>query len=411
MFLYKEGELVLQQGEKPISVQEIAGGEKTPFYLYDIQGIREWYEGFQKSFELGIGLSGPGPCIFFAMKANFNPEVLKVFLSQGGGLDVVSLGEAKRALSLGFSPKKLVFSGVGKSFEELELAVEKEFFQINAESLPELQRLSRVAKLKNKEVSVGLRVNPNVDFESHPYIKTGLKGHKFGFEEPELKEALEFIKSQPLLKLQGISMHIGSQIFELEALFQAIKACKKLFEDLKSTFPLLKVLDIGGGLGFNYQSEGLEEEKQRLKDFSQVLKAIFKDFKAQVITEPGRFLVAPFALLCAKVEYIKQSGNKRFVILNSGMNHFLRPALYKAKHRILPLKKQEPLSKYDVVGPICETGDTFAKDCLLPPIKEGDWLAIADTGAYGFVLSNSYNLQVPAKEISFDKGQKLPPCP
>ena len=405
MFLYQDNLLVLQQGEKQIPVQEIAQQEKTPFYLYDLQGIREWYDFFQKSFLKPY--PGQNYGVFFAMKANSNPEILKAFLSQGAGLDLVSLGEAQRALKLGFSPQKLIFSGVGKSFEELELAVEKKFFQINVESQPELQRLSRICQLKKKRADIGLRVNPHVDFKSHPYIKTGLKGHKFGLDEKSLKEALEFIKNQPLLKLKGISMHIGSQIFDLEALFQAVKAIKKLFEELRNSFPSLEILDIGGGLGFNYQSEGLEEEKQRLKDFSQGLGAIFKDFKAQIITEPGRFLLAPFGLLCAKVEYVKQSENKKFIILNSGMNHFLRPALYKAYHRILPLKKQGPLSAYDVVGPICETGDTLVQNCLLPPLKEGDWLAIADTGAYGFVLSNSYNLQVPVREISFDKGQKL----
>ena len=398
MFLYENNHLILQQGRKKVLIQEIVKREKTPFYLYDIQGIKEWYHFFQKTTQC---------LVFFAMKANSNPDILRAFLSQGAGLDVVSLGEAQRALQVGFSPKKIVFSGVGKSFEELELAVEKGFFQINVESLSELKRLAKICELKKKSADIGLRVNPNVDFESHPYIKTGLKGHKFGLEEEQFQAALVFIKKQPLLKLKGISMHIGSQIFDLEPFFQAVKSIKKLFEDLKSSFPLLQVLDLGGGLGINYQSKDLEEEKQRLKELSSGLNRIFQAFSDQIIIEPGRFLVAPFALLCSKIEYIKKSSNKNFIILNSGMNHFLRPALYKARHRILPLKQGKKLEAYDVAGPICETGDTFAQNCLLPYLKEGDWLAVADTGAYGFVMSSSYNLQIPVREISFDKGKKV----
>ena len=245
-----------------------------------------------------------------------------------------------------------------------------------------------------------------MDFSAHPYIKTGLKGHKFGFEEEELPPLLTFIRSHHLIQLQGLSMHLGSQIFNLKPLFQAIKHLKELYEKLKNEKYCLKTLDIGGGLAINYQKPGFEEEKTRVKQFGQGLKRLLKDFDGTVITEPGRLLTARSGILCAKVEYVKKSPKKQFVILNSGMNHFLRPALYGAQHRILPLKKsKDPKQTYDVVGPICETGDSLAKNYPLPPVKSGDWLAIADTGAYSFVMSNQYNLQLPVIEICFYKGK------
>ena len=400
MFIYQNSRLVLKQGKKILPLEEIAQKEGTPFYLYDIQGMREWYQSFVKETQNQVK-------VFFAMKANFNKHVLKTFQKEGAGLDVVSGGEARLAQDCGFRPQDIVFSGVGKTVEELETAVQQSFFQINVESFEELKRLNQICIKKQKKASLALRINPNVDFSSHPYIKTGLSGHKFGLEESELKEILNFIKNNKLLDLQGLSMHIGSQIFDLNPLFQAIHYLKSLYEKWQAEGWDLKVLDIGGGLGFNYQTESLEEEKKTLKEFGQRLKQTFKGFKGRVITEPGRFLTAPFGLLCAGIEYIKKSPSKQFIILNSGMNHFLRTALYSEEHRILSFKQSRKREKYDVAGPICETGDCFAKDVLLPKQKAGEALAIADTGAYGFVMANAYNLQTPVKEMAFDQGEKL----
>lgn len=401
MFIYQNNTLVLKQGDVVTPVERIAKYQKSAFYLYDIYGLRQWYQLFLKNSQNQLK-------VFFAMKANFNPSVLKTFLEEGAGVDVVSGGEARRAQELGFNPKKIVFSGVGKTFSELEEAVEKGFFQINVESLEELKRLAQICKQKNKTAPIGLRINPNIDFPAHPYIKTGLSGHKFGFEEEELPVILNFIRSHKELQMQGLSMHLGSQIFDLKPLFQAIQHLKKLYEKLKSERFPLSTLDIGGGLGVNYERPDLEEEKTRLKNFGQGLKEILKNFEGTVITEPGRLLIARFGILCAKIEYIKKSPKKQFAILNSGMNHFLRPALYNAKHRLLPFKqKKGPKQVYDVVGPICETGDTIVKNCLLTELKSGEGLAIADTGAYGFVMANPYNLQPPAIEIAFDRGKIL----
>ena len=398
MFCYRYKQLILKQGETSLPLIEIAKKEKSPFYLYDIQGLREWYQFFSSQMPAQV---------FFAMKSNFNKWLLKALQKEGAGVDVVSGGEASLAMECGFSPQKIVFSGVGKSKEELEMALRKKFFQINVESFEELKRLAQISSQKNQVAPIALRITPNIDFPSHPYIKTGLSGHKFGLEISELKEILAFIKKSPSLSLQGLSMHLGSQIFDLKPLLQAIQFLKRLYEQLKQENWALKTLDIGGGLGINYQKEDQEQEKARLTEFGQALKDLFKNSSAQLLTEPGRFLVARFGLLCAKVEYVKKSSKKQFVILNSGMNHFLRPALYSAQHRILSFKLNETLQKYDVVGPICETGDSFAKDILLPEIKEGEYLAIADTGAYGFVMANSYNLQLPVTETAYDQAKKL----
>ena len=401
MFFYKDSNLVFKQGKSIITIKDIAKNRSESFYLYDIDGLKKWYRYFVKATQTRLK-------IFFAMKANFNKHILKAFLEEGSGVDVVSIGEARLARAIGFNPQQIVFSGVGKSVLELTEAVKDDFFQINIESLEELKKLAKICREQNKSCKIGLRINPNVNFESHPYIKTGLSGHKFGFEEEELPVLLKFIRSQKPLQLQGLSMHLGSQIFDLEPLSKAISRVMELYKKLKSEQYPLSVMDIGGGLGVNYQNCDFEEERERLDSFGKRLNKLLKGFEGTVIAEPGRFLVARFGLLCAKVEYIKKSPKKQFIILNSGMNHFLRPALYGAKHRLLPLENSESdKQSYDVVGPICETGDTVAKDYLLPKIKSGDWLAIADTGAYGFVLANHYNLREPATEICFSKGKRL----
>ena len=392
MFCYEDNQLVLKKEKESLRIQDIANQQNTPFYLYDLEGIRKWCRFFLSQTHLEV---------FFAMKCNFNKEVLKVFQDEACGVDVVSLGEAKRALDVGFPPEKILFSGVGKTKDELEFALSKSFFQINIESFEELKRMLFIAQKQKRKAKLGIRINPNIDFESHPHIKTGLTGHKFGLEESRLPELLDFISSHSdSLHLQGLSMHIGSQIFDSSALLEACSTLKKLFYKVKAKGFPLETLDIGGGLGVNYKVAGLLEEEQNLKNFTEALKKEFKDFKARVLTEPGRFLAAKFGILCARVEYVKKTPEKNFVILNSGMNHFMRTALYGAEHRVLNLVKREGEELYDVVGPICETGDTFYKNAKLSPVKEGDWLAIADTGAYGFVMANHYNLQTPAKEIS-----------
>lgn len=402
MFCYKKDTLILQQGDQHIPIKDLVKNRNQACYLYDIYGIRSWYKYFLQATNHQLK-------IFFAMKSNFNLEVLKTFQKQGSGIDVVSIGEVRRAQEAGFLYKDIVFSGVGKNFEELSLAVKDDYFQINVESFQELQRLAHICKIQNKSCAIGLRVNPNIRCETHPYIQTGLQGHKFGFLESEIPNLLQYITKNPCLKLQSLSMHIGSQIQDLEPFIQAISCLKDLYISVKKQGYPLQVMDIGGGLGINYNHPNFEEEKIKITRFGEALKNILTGFDDQVIMEPGRFLIARHGVLCAQVEYIKKTPTKTFIILNSGMNHFLRPALYKAKHRILSLSNPygKPVKKYDIVGPICETGDTLVQDYLLPETQAGSWLLIADTGAYGFVMANSYNLQYPIEEIAIDHGSIL----
>ena len=405
MFVYENGHLMLRHGRHSVRVSEVAKGRSQAFYLYDIGGLREWYRFFCHSVK-GLRLK-----TFFAIKANSNHQVLKALQAEAAGADVVSSGEAILALKAGFSPKRIIFSGVGKSSKELSFAVKKGLFQLNVESFEELKKLAQISKRQKKVCKIGLRLNPNVDFPSHPYIKTGLSGHKFGIEEEDLPEILAFIRSSVSgrwIQLQGLSIHLGSQIFDPKPLFQAIRHLKKTYNSLKREHSTLQVLDIGGGFGVHYQRSDFEKEKALLKSFGQGLKNILKDFDGLLIAEPGRVLSARFGILCAKIEYIKKSRNKKFVILNSGMNHFLRSALYGAEHRILPLYvRSEKKETYEVVGPICETADCFAKNKQLPVLKAGGWLAIADTGAYGYTMASVYNGRPLPKEIGFYKGKEI----
>lgn len=403
MFEYWKNHLCLKQGPHRIKLSDIAQKEKTPFYLYDLNGIKEGYNSFRKhTFFL--------PKIFYAMKANNNFQVLRVFQKAGAGVDVVSGGELQLALKAGFQPKKIVFSGVGKTKEELRLALKKNIFQINVESFGELKALAKIAKQLKKKPAIALRINPNVDFKSHPYIKTGLSGHKFGFNEEELPLALKFIHSEKsALSFQGLSMHLGSQIFDTAPLFKAIKRLKTLYKNLQKMkeFPL-KTLDIGGGLGVDYNREELSDKGELLKKFGAEFKNLFQNFPDQILMEPGRFLVARYGLLCTQVEYIKKSHRKTFAIVHTGMHHFLRPALYGDFHKLIPFyEKPGKKQYYEIAGPICETADTLSKKSLFPELSAGDWLAVRDTGAYGFVMANDYNLREKAKEICFMNGKKF----
>ena len=401
MFEFQGDCLCLKQGDHSIKLKDITQGKKNPFYLYDLDGIRDWYHLFRKNVPSSTE-------VFYAMKANNNFQVLKAFQEEGAGVDVVSGGEITLAKEVGFPPDKMIFSGVGKTSEEITTALKWGLLQINVESLEELKAIHHIAKNLNKSASIALRMNPDVDVESHPYIRTGRADHKFGIDESQLPEILEFIKqNSKTLSLQGLSQHIGSQIFDLESVLKAAQSLKSLYENLLKEGFSLKTLDIGGGLGVDYHSSGLDKERLLLNKYGKVLKELFQNFPGRIFVEPGRFLIARFGLLCVRVEYVKKTSSKTFAIVNSGMHHFLRPALYQATHRILPLRTGSKTEIYDVAGTICETGDIFGKNVTLPTLKPGDWLALADTGAYGHVMSNNYNLQVPVKEVPFSKGIRM----
>lgn len=401
MFEFQGDCLCLKQGDHSIKLEDIAQRENKPFYLYDLDGIRNWYRLFRNTLPSSTE-------VFYAMKANNNFQVLKTFQKEGVGVDVVSGGEIALAKEAGFPPDKMIFSGVGKTSEEITTALQWGLLQINVESLEELKAIHHIAKNFKKSASIALRINPDVDVESHPYIRTGRVDHKFGIDESQIPEILEFIKqNHKILHLQGLSQHIGSQIFDLKSVLKAAQSLKSLYEKLLREGFDLKTLDMGGGLGVDYNSPGLDKDRLLLNEYGKTLEKLFKGFSGRIFVEPGRFLIARFGLLCIRVEYVKKTPHKTFAIVNSGMHHFLRPALYQATHRILPLRAGPKKEIYDVVGTICETGDIFGKDITLPTLKPGDWLALADTGAYGHVMSNNYNLQIPVQEVPFSQGTRL----
>ena len=405
MFEYWKDRLTLNQGGRRLPLADLAQKEKRPFYLYDAAAVRERYRFFRQS--------APSVSqIFYAVKANNNKHILKALLNEGAGADIVSAGEMRLALKTGFPPQKIVFSGAGKTKEELTAALKAGLFQINTENLGEIEVLAGLAERFRKKPAIALRINPNVNFRSHPYIKTGLADCKFGFNESHLPEALRLIRLHgKFLKFQGLSMHIGSQIFASGAFLQAIRFLKDLFENLRRQgFSSLKTLDIGGGWGVNYNRKTLPPDKKSLPVFGKKLQKLMKDFRGEILAEPGRFLTAPFGLLCSRVEYVKKTRKKSFVILNTGMNHLLRPALYGADHAVLPFVRPPRGARrrfYEVTGPVCETADVLNRKALLPEVRPGDWLAIRDAGAYGFVMANNYNLREPAKEIVFAGGKRL----
>ena len=389
---YQKEQLYLVQGKQKHNLLSLARKTKTPFYLYDLTGLLERLQFFKTH-------TAPAH-LHYAMKANSHPEILKAFCKKGAGVDVVSGGEITLALEAGFKGRDIVFSGVGKTKEEIELALKTDILQFNVESLSELKKISETATSLNKEARIAFRMNPDIDVNTHPYIKTGLREHKFGLEPeqlPRLKEILRKYSSH--LKLQGLTLHMGSQIHDLKPLKSGILKIKNLYEEMREEFDL-KTFDVGGGLGIDYRSQDRNQDLKLIKEYGSFLKELSKTVKAQILTEPGRIITARFACLIGEVQYIKSTSYKNFAILNTGMHHLIRPCLYQAYHQIIQLeKKPGPGLVYDVVGPICESSDIMGKDRVFSGLEEGDFMAILDTGAYGAVMLSSYNAQKPPKEL------------
>ena len=392
---YQKKLLYLIQGKQKHNLLSLARKIKTPFYLYDLTGTLERLNLFKKH-------TAPTH-LHYAMKANSHPEILKAFSKEGVGVDVVSGGEIQLALKAGFTGQDMVFSGVGKTKEEIELALNKNILQFNVESLSELKKIAQIATSLSKKAPIAFRMNPDIDVDTHPYIKTGLREHKFGMELEQLPELKEILKQHPShLKLQGLTLHMGSQIHDLKPLKAGILKIKSLYKEIQEEFNL-KTFDVGGGLGIDYRSQDRSQDLQLIKEYGSFLKELSKTVKAQILTEPGRIITARFACLIGEVQYIKSSSYKNFAILNTGMHHLMRPCLYQAYHHIIQLeKKPGPSRSYDVVGPICESSDVLGKDRIFSGLEEGDFLAILDTGAYGSVMVNNYNAQNPPKELIFD---------
>lgn len=378
-----------------VSLSSLVKGKTKPVYIYNLSSIQKRVD-FMKTHLAGLNTQ-----MFYAVKANANPQVLHLFKNSGLGVDVVSIGEATWALENGFKPSDILFSGVAKSKNEITLALEKDFFQINAESVEEIQRIITIAKSLGKTAAIGIRINPNIKPDTHPYITTGFRENKFGISEYQLADALQLIKANSShIELKGISAHIGSQIRDIHPLLETIHALIHLARNLKNQGHPLSRLDFGGGIGIDYGSDDETSEFEIMKAFTDELKTVRKQFDGQFLLEPGRTLVGRSGALCAQVEYVKFNGYKKFLIVNTGMHHLMRPALYKANHRILPmLQRDSKTDFYDVVGPICESSDVLGHDRQFPQMNEGDWIAIMDSGAYGMTMSSFYNRHEPPEEL------------
>jgi diaminopimelate decarboxylase len=374
------------------------------FYVHDVDGVVARGKMMRERLPSNYSL-------YFAMKANHHRVVLSGIQRAGCGVDVVSGGEIEAALGAGFTPQDIVFSGVGKTKEEIGRALQLGIQQMNVESEPEAARIAQLAKeFGVRRVPVVLRVNPDVNPKTHPYISTGLRENKFGVDAHTARELVRLYADSPYLNIRGLSFHIGSQIRDIEPFREATEKVLQLWRDLAQVAGQdFQVLDVGGGLGIDYQVFDIEKDHTDFRHYAETLTDILKSHVPRVFLEPGRFLVARFGFLVAKVEYVKRTDHKNFLILNTGMHHLLRPMLYQAQHRIeRATDSQGREDVFDVVGPICESTDVLARNVRLSAeVKEDDWVIIHDVGAYGAVMANNYNLQTPPVQLSIFGGNVL----
>ena len=387
-FPYRGGELHAED----VPIEQIAAAVGTPFYLYSAAGLAALYHRFAEAF------APAKPLVCYAVKANSNLAVLRLFARLGAGADVVSEGELRRALAAGIPPRHIIFSGVGKTREELEAALAAGIHQINVESVPELRRLSEVAVARRQTARVALRVNPDIDALTHAKIATGKKENKFGIDIEDAGEAYRLAAELPGIEPVGLAMHIGSQLIDLGPFRDAFARLAELVLELRAAGLSVGRLDLGGGIGIRYHAERPPEPAA----YAALVRQVFGPLEVELAFEPGRVLCGPAGLLIASVVYVKDGATRRFVILDAAMNDLIRPALYEAWHDIVPVRLPSAgavLSPADVVGPVCETGDYLALDRSMPEPKAGDLLAIMTAGAYGAVQSGFYNTRALVPEV------------
>lgn len=385
-FEYKNGELYCEE----VPLRELASTFDTPLYVYSARTLKRHYNIFDSAFR------GISHIVCYSLKANSNLAILRLLRNEGSGADVVSVGELLKAIKAGIPPGKIVFSGVGKREEELVEAVKRGILLINLESESELERLKLVAKRLGKRTNVSIRVNPDIDPNTHPYITTGLKQNKFGIQIEDAYELYLRMREDKYLIPCGISSHIGSQILSLEPFLEALRSLLSLSQKLLRSGIEIKYLDIGGGLGITYK----DEMPPHPENYGNEIKRLLKDGSFTLILEPGRVIVGNSGVLLTRIIYVKRTKHKTFYIVDAAMNDLIRPAFYNAYHEILPVFKNGRFeNEVDIVGPICESGDFFAKGRLIPEQKEGDLLAIMGAGAYGFSMSSNYNMRYRAAEV------------
>jgi diaminopimelate decarboxylase len=378
-----------------LSIKNILKKNKTPFYIYSENQITYNFLKFANTFRK------TNPLICFAAKSNSNSNILGILGRLGAGADVVSGGELLKALKAGIKPNKIVFSGVGKTEEELKIAINKKILLINCESESEAKLVNNLAKKLKKKVSIGFRLNPNVDAKTHKNISTGKAENKFGLSIKNFKIFLKTINSFKNIKLDALSVHIGSQILNDAPFRKTLNVMSKLIKELKLN---LKYVDLGGGFGINYTDK---EKPINLNKYSKLVHNFAKKLKCRIIFEPGRSIIGNTGLLISKIQFIKKGTNKNFIILDAGMNDFMRPALYEAFHKIIPISKKSSRmkDKIEFVGPICESTCKFGVYKNYPKVNENEFVAITNVGAYGSSLSSNYNTRPLIAEILINKNK------
>ena len=388
---FKNGSLKVEE----LNVIKITKTVRTPFYVYSKKNIVQNYKNFYGTFK------NVKPLICFSVKANSNLGVLKVLKKLGSGADVVSGGELLKAIKSGINPNKIVFSGVGKSHEEIELAVKKRILLINVESESEANLINKISEKNKVKTRIGIRLNPDISAATHRKISTGKADDKFGLTRKKLVSFCNQIDKLRGLKLEAISVHIGSQILSDKPFKKILKVLEDVMNDTNIIF---KFVDLGGGFGIPYNSK---EKKINIKNYSTLVEKFQKKFDCQIIFEPGRTIVGNAGMLISKVQFLKEGKNKIFVILDAGMNDFMRPALYDANHQIVPVLKKNSFLKKNIefVGPICESACKFIKYKKYQKINENDFVAILDVGAYGSSLSSNYNTRPLPTEIIVEKNK------
>ena len=379
-----------------ISVENIAQKYGTPTYCYSYKKLKENIYNFKKNFK------SFSPLICFAVKSNTNINLIKEIKKFGLGADVVSMGELMMAIKAGINPKKIVFSGVGKTKNEINYAIDKKILLINAESKSEIIEIDRIAKLKKKKVKIGIRLNPNTDAKTLNQISTGKKDNKFGVNEKTFFQLVNYCKNSNNLELKCLSVHIGSQILDHKPYQKMLSVIDKVIKKVNYKF---EFIDLGGGMGISYNND---KKKLNYKKYNTTIKKFLKNHKSKIIFEPGRSIVGNTGALISKIIYIKKSEKKNFIILDAAMNDLMRPALYGAAHKTLPstIVNKRSNKTYEFVGPICESTDKFATYKNFQKLEEKDLIVLCDVGAYGMSLSSNYNVRPKPVELLI-KGSKI----